>query len=586
MSHKIFIQISKHTFINKYYHMFRFSRFYFNNNIMDEGKPFDKIIIFTSGEFKQIKNDLNEIKENENFENTKKYASHNISEYINKRQNLIISTINDKMILGYPDTVDKEDNLPFFNCKCVSPSASGYVVEKEMIKLFERDGYLRTTPPKIAIQKIEFYLKRLLEHKKNITNRIEFLEEQDKKTGYKNLKDNKHEKNTNKNYKLNIEESDNNNINDNININHNEEKNDNVLLNITRNNLNPISVRNNKFEFQTKKIIDPTYLSLEPKNLIKKRNTLIPISIQNSKEENFKISIKKYKKEIKKKIHLLKISQQKSPRFILKEKLENKLFQMNQNKINIKKIYNDISTIFSKDPNKKSTLLDKFQKNEDIILDSKIDSLKKQINYEKLNLFLPSTNKTSEISTIINTRNNTNTSLNIRDKYILTSNKTETINDSVNTPINTRARNKIKIKEIPNNYNKINNSEMKNIKIKYNNLSLDTDKINHDDNNINKLNKTKFKNLYNELYTDYINTQLNNNANNKVRQIQSLNKKILYKKLSNYKLNKIQLNKIKYKCFPTENNNIKKKDKNEISLIDPFELGNFADKYNKERLDN
>ena len=616
MSHKIFIQISKHTFINKYYHMFRFSRFYFNNNIMDEGKPFDKIIIFTSGEFilsvnknifelndliikikkirgffnnytdKQIKNDLNEIKENENFENTKKYASHNISEYINKRQNLIISTINDKMILGYPDTVDKEDNLPFFNCKCVSPSASGYVVEKEMIKLFERDGYLRTTPPKIAIQKIEFYLKRLLEHKKNITNRIEFLEEQDKKTGYKNLKDNKHEKNTNKNYKLNIEESDNNNINDNININHNEEKNDNVLLNITRNNLNPISVRNNKFEFQTKKIIDPTYLSLEPKNLIKKRNTLIPISIQNSKEENFKISIKKYKKEIKKKIHLLKISQQKSPRFILKEKLENKLFQMNQNKINIKKIYNDISTIFSKDPNKKSTLLDKFQKNEDIILDSKIDSLKKQINYEKLNLFLPSTNKTSEISTIINTRNNTNTSLNIRDKYILTSNKTETINDSVNTPINTRARNKIKIKELPNNYNKINNSEMKNIKIKYNNLSLDTDKINHDDNNINKLNKTKFKNLYNELYTDYINTQLNNKVNNKVRQIQSLNKKIQYKKLSNYKLNKIQLNKIKYKCFPTENNNIKKKDKNEISLIDPFELGNFADKYNKERLDN
>ena len=30
----------------------------------------------------------------------------------------------------------------------------------------------------------------------------------------------------------------------------------------------------------------------------------------------------------------------------------------------------------------------------------------------------------------------------------------------------------------------------------------------------------------------------------------------------------------------------KKKENNEISLIDPFELGNFADKYNKERLDN
>ena len=40
-----------------------------------------------------------------------------------------------------------------------------------------------------------------------------------------------------------------------------------------------------------------------------------------------------------------------------------------------------------------------------------------------------------------------------------------------------------------------NMSEIKKIKINYNNLSLDTDKIN-DDFNANKLNKTKFKNLY------------------------------------------------------------------------------------------
>ena len=102
------------------------------------------------------------------------------------------------------------------------------------------------------------------------------------------------------------------------------------------------------------------------------------------------------------------------------------------------------------------------------------------------------------------------------------------------------------------------------------------------------MNKTKFKNLYNELYTDYIYAQLNNNENNKIKQNQSVNKNNnIYKKVSNYKLNKIQLNKIKYKFSSDENNNnIQKKDKKEISLIDPFELGNFADKYNKERLDN
>ena len=625
MSHKLFIQISKHTFINKYYHMFRFCRFYLNNEIMDENEKFDKIIIFTSGEFilsvnknifelndlivkikkirgnfynfteKQIKNDLNEIKENENFENTKKYASHSINEYIHKRQNLIISTINDKMILGYPDTVCVEDALPYFNCKCISTSATAYVVEKEMIKLFERDGYLRTTPPKIAVQKIDFYLRRLLEHKKNIMNRIEFLEEQDKKIGYNNINENKYEKN---NYnKQNKDKLDNNDINkyiidkkDDINLKQNEEQNDDLLLNITRNNLNPINIKNNNFEFQSKKILDPSYLSLESNHLNKNRNnTLIP-SISNNKEEIFKISMNKYKKQIKKKTYLLKISQQKSPRFILKEKLAEKKFQMNMNKFNIKEIYNNISNIFSKEPNKKKSLsvLNKYQKTEDIVLDSKIDSLKKQINYEKLNLFLPSTNKPSEISTIINTRNNTDTSLNIRDKYILTSNKNETINDSTKINHNIKSRNKIQIKQLPKKYNMINNSEIKNIKIKYNNLSLDADKIDNDDNNINKLNKTKFKNLYNELYTDYIYAQLNNNENNKIKQNQSVNKNNnIYKKVSNYKLNKIQLNKIKYKFSSDENNNnIQKKDKKEISLIDPFELGNFADKYNKERLDN
>ena len=601
MSHKLFIQISKHTFINKYYHMFRFSRFYFNNNIMDENVPFDKIIIFTSGEFilsvnknifelndliikikkirghfynftdKQIRNDLNEIKENENFLNTIKYASHSITEYTNKRQNLIISTINDKMILGYPDTVNKEDNLPYFNCKCISTTATGYVVEKEMIKLFERDGYLRTTPPKIAIQKIDFYLKRLLEHKKNIMNRIGFLEEQDKKIGYNHSKNDEFNTNINNSNKNNINIQEDNNI---LSVKKNEEKNDDLLLNITRNNLNPINIRNNNFEFNSKKITNPTYLSIEPKNLIKNnRNILIPITIQNSKEDNFKISMNKYKKQIRQKKILLKLSQNKSPRFVLKEKLVEKQYKMNNIKQlnNLKNIYNE----------------NKYQKNEDIILDEKIDSLKKQINYEKLNLFFPCTNKFSEISTIINTRNNTDMNIDTRDKYILTTNKNETLNNNTNININPRSRNKIKIKQLPNKY-----SEMKNIKVKFNNLSLDADKIRHEENNINKLNKTKFKNLYNELFSDYINAQLNNNTNNKMRQINSVNKNILYKKLSNYKLNKIQLNKNKLKFFSTDNNNninnnsIQKKENNEISLIDPLELGNFADKYNKERLDN
>ena len=54
-----------------------------------------------------------------------------------------------------------------------------------------------------------------------------------------------------------------------------------------------------------------------------------------NKSKNY---MNKYKKQIKKKTYLLKISQQKSPRFILKEKLAEKKFQMNMNKFNIKEI--------------------------------------------------------------------------------------------------------------------------------------------------------------------------------------------------------------------------------------------------------
>jgi hypothetical protein len=289
----------------------------------------------------------------------------------------------------------------------------------------------------------------------------------------------------------------------------NKEKNEDSMLNITRNNINPNNFKiKNTFEFQSKKIVD----QIVPDNLIPK------ISSQKNKE-NYMSSIKRYENEIKKKKYLLRISQLKSPRFKLKEKIEEKKFQMFLNKYDTKGNYNDFSNIFSKEPNKKASILDKYNKKiEDNVLDPKIYSLKRQINYEKLNLFLPKTNHNSNADTIINTRSNTNTNLDIRDKYIITNPRSETINNISNA----RLKNKKRISnDLPLLYNLGNMSEIKKIKINYNNLSLDTDKIN-DDFNANKLNKTKFKNLYNELYTDYIYNQLN--AENKLNKNKSFKK--------------------------------------------------------------
>ena len=620
MSHKIFNQISLHTFNHKYSHMFRFTRFHFNNDIMSDTCIFDKIIIFISGEFvlsvnknilelnelimkikklrgnlcnyseKELKNDLTEAEENENLKNTMKYASHAINEYITKKQYLVISTINDKMIFGFPDTVDQSDFLPFFNCKCTSDIATGYVVENEMIKLFKRDGYFRETPPKIVFQKVEFYLKRLLEHKKNIMNRIEFLEEQDKKLGNKNeIQNNMNKDNNNKNTEIvydniinnNFDDKNNiNNINNNIKLKNNNndnnkvkdkeeknyENNKEILINITRNKLKPINIKNNNnFPFQSKKLvnqIDPTYLPYKHKTIIKEQR-------KEKENENYII---KYKEGIKKKKYLLKLSQQKSPKFNQIEKAEIKKFQIFLNKYDTKEEYNDISSIFSKDPNKKKSILDKFRKGEDNVLDPKIYSLKRQLKYEKFNPILPKSRKTSESSTISNINNN---NLNIRNKYLITPTKTEAINNNSNTVL----RNKNLNENLTLNMNSINNSDIKNIKIKYNNLSLDVDKIN-DDLNINKLNKTKFRNLYNELFTDYIYAQLN--EDNKNKKIFSLNKN--YQKMDNFKLNKIQLKKIRNKVLSNDNNenNIFNKDKNEISIVDPLYLEKLGDKYNKK----
>ena len=624
MSHKIFNPISKHAFYHKYCHMFRFTRFYFNNDIMDESSIFDKLIIFTSGEFilsvnknifelndlivklkklranlcnfseKMIKNDLKELEENEELINIKNYASQGINEYITKRQNLVISTVNDKMLLGYPDTVDQKNFIPLFNCKCLSIGATGYVIEKEMIKLFKRDGYLKESPPNIVIQKIEFYLKRLLEHKKSIMNRIEFLQEQDNKYGIRFLKEKntiiKYENNSEKNSAQQNKEDIDSYINKNVDTlkdidysEKNEEKNDDIL-NITRNNLNPINIKNsNMFPFQSKKLVslDPSYLPNVPKLIIKDRN--IHISEHKKEKEHFITSIMKYKEEIQKKKYLLKLYQLKSHKYNIKEKLESKKYKMKSNKYDTKENYNDISNIFSKNENIKNSILNKYRKKtEDNVLDPKINSLKRQLNYEKLNSFLPKTNKTTEINTIVNTNNNTNTNLDIRNQYIFNSPKSETINNSSNINSHIKLRNKNLFKDLPTSLNLVNNSEIKNIKIKYNNLSLNIDKID-DDINMNKLNKTKFKHLYNELYNDYIHNNLK--EDNKNKQIHSINKK--YQKMDNYKLNKIQLKKIKKNIFSTEKeeNNIGK-NKREVSIIDPLYLEKFSDKYSKEKKNN
>ena len=138
-----------------------------------------------------------------------------------------------------------------------------------------------------------------------------------------------------------------------------------------------------------------------------------------------------------------------------------------------------------------------------------------------------------------------------------------------------------------------NDLELKYIKLNYNNLSLDVDKIKN--NNLTLL-SNQFYNEYiiNGFNKKYINKNRDNN--NIVTEPQIENKKIdniisNYHKLDNYKINKLQLMRIKkereikqsFFCPKKLLNSANYQNKG-ISLVDPLELDKFNKIYVKERL--
>ena len=671
ISHKIFSTITKNTFCNKYIHMFRFNRFYLNNIIMDDTKQFNQVIMFNSGEFilyvnkniielneliikmkkikgminnipeETIKKDLNEIKENESFQLNKKYTSNIIDEYITKKQNLIISTVNDKMMLGYPDTVEPETFMPLFNCKCTSTSATGYTVERKMIKLFEKEHYLRTTPSKVVLLKIDFYLKRLLQHKKNIMNRIDLLKVTNKKI---NSNNNNIEKNSFENTNDEIQENkniqnldiNNLNLNDNSNeiskeenkqeLNIDNEDND-INLNFSRNNINPISLKNNNiFEFRRNMIspqLEQSLIQMNDKNnksisLINNRinHHSVDNTIYNNKDnDTFFTSISKLKQKINKKQYLLRAIQRKSNKFMLNENIDKKKIQIKLNKLNYKENYNDLTTIFSKDPDKKTSIIDKYlKKNEDNVLDPAINDINKQINYEKsLISFLPNANKNKIINNTdknqeqsIQTNNKTiNNSINIyrnNNLYLKKKNKLllediENSNFSLKkNPINLNNSSKKKHKEFM--FYNFNDNKLNYVKVNHSNISLDSGKIKHNKYNLNK----NHFNFYNEIFNQYIidehnkkqlknnKTILNESKDESEKRFNSLSN---YHKLDNYKINKLQLMNIKKERDikpndfpPKEMFHSPNYEKKGISLVDPLALDKFNEIYRKERLNS
>ena len=285
-----------------------------------------------------------------------------------------------------------------------------------------------------------------------------------------------------------------------------------------------------------------------------------------------------------------------------KEKYLIKKIQIKLNKYAYKEKYYDLTTIFSKSPKHKKSILDKYlRKEEDNVLDPAIKDLNRQIDLDKKIFFLPNIGRTLnnnlDIKTIHSSGKN---NISIDNNYNLKNNKLYT--KSANKRLlfdeehNINSFNKKTINSTNNNSTRKsikkslfltpNDLELRYIKLNYNNLSLDVDKIKN--NNLTLLSNKFYKEyIINGFNKKYINK--NSNDKNILTEPQIENKKIdniisNYHKLDNYKINKLQLMRIKKEreikqsfFSPQKLLNSANFQNKGISLVDPLAL----DKFNK-----
>ena len=493
IKNKIYDNMIKTKFVEKYSHMFRFLQYNKNNMIITEKEKLNSLIILYEGEYtlsvnlnlfelneliveyKKIKNKLesndgkvkkslfSEIEENKKLLISMKNFSQDIKDIIIAKQNFIISNISNSLILGYPNTVNLETNLCLINCKCTSNYANGYIIDKEMLNYIDKENkYIRKTP-EIIMPKIDLIIKRLYDFKELIMKKIK-------------------DKNLLK--KFIIDFNDKNNL-------------------VTR---NPENKKNktisNLFDFN-QKIISPKIM--ENKLYISQNNFQNKIN-----DENYYL---KLKKDISDKEILLNKTKHLSQKFLLAEKTEEKKFVMKSNNLKNKEKYNDLSIIFSDKPHHKKTILDKFKESKDIdnILDPKIKQLKrnnikiKNIINLKLVKDKDSDSNNKKIQTITNipeiTNKTTSSLYNAYHENIKTENNFNIITDTFFSSYT----NKTTLNDLDTKY--ISQSTGKNI----HSIDLNNRYINSCFND--------YQDSYNELYYKYIFEKFNkekNKENNKL----------------------------------------------------------------------
>ena len=193
--------ISELKFIKKYYHMFEYIKYHKNNAVMNINTKINELLVFNTGLYivnicvnipelneliiklkymrgkllglskKKIEKQIYELRENQEIIMRKNYMTIEDNKLLLNKNDLTISIVSEHLIIGYPDTVDPDTHLPYFNCTCLSAEGDAYFLSNRSIYLVNKDSIVIHDLKDFCLKKLEYNINRLQQFKKELTSK-------------------------------------------------------------------------------------------------------------------------------------------------------------------------------------------------------------------------------------------------------------------------------------------------------------------------------------------------------------------------------------------------------------------------------
>jgi hypothetical protein len=206
-SHTMFMSIPKNLFETRYLSYINYIKFERNEKIYKEGEIIENSILINSGQFifsinknlieindlivklKTIKAKINKISneileknleekyENEELIINKKFSIPEHDQIINEKRNITITLIDKSEIIGLNDCVDPFTKKALFNFSCISSNNDAYTIPYDILQvLISKESGVKFEVKKLTNIKLDYYLNRLKQYKKEILGKIKIFD--------------------------------------------------------------------------------------------------------------------------------------------------------------------------------------------------------------------------------------------------------------------------------------------------------------------------------------------------------------------------------------------------------------------------